>query len=401
MTHPGRRRFAPAALALQQAGMLTRRLLGPASLPLWRRRWSVLPRSCAAASAGYTPVPFDQDEVRWMPSGSRPAVRLGDALLPPRRRLDRFRGLPMFNRWAAVALPEARAGAVPRLRDLARGAFPEARRLGLKTLLDAPSIHHTGAGPPARHHRSARSPPPDRAPSRRRRSRWRITSSPSRRWRARPISTPECRRRRSTPWPSGADTALFTPRPAPQADETPEPATFTFLFAGASIRRKGFDLLLDAFSPRGGPGGARPPAHRRPARRCRGLSGAASLRRRRGAAAHRSGRPRRRAAPRRLPGATARATTPTPWWWPRRWRRGVPALISEMVGAEDLITDGESGWIVPVGDVPALAARMLWCARHPTAVRAMRDACRRAAAAATWPAYHRRLAALVRDLVAR
>jgi glycosyltransferase involved in cell wall biosynthesis len=78
---------------------------------------------------------------------------------------------------------------------------------------------------------------------------------------------------------------------------------------------------------------------------------------------------------------------------------GVPVLISEMVGAKDLVTEGETGWTVPVDDVPALADRMLWCAGHPSAVRAMGPACRRAAEAATWPAYHRRLAELLRRLV--
>src|SRR6185369_9189753 len=78
---------------------------------------------------------------------------------------------------------------------------------------------------------------------------------------------------------------------------------------------------------------------------------------------------------------------------------GVPALVSEMVGSKDLITEGETGWIVPVDDVRALSERMLWCAGHPGAVRALRAACRRAAEAATWPAYHRRLAALVRRLL--
>jgi glycosyltransferase involved in cell wall biosynthesis len=58
-----------------------------------------------------------------------------------------------------------------------------------------------------------------------------------------------------------------------------------------------------------------------------------------------------------------------------------------------------TGWIVPVGDVPALADRMLWCVEHAGEVRAMRDACRRAAEAATWPAYHRRLAELLRSLL--
>ncbi len=78
---------------------------------------------------------------------------------------------------------------------------------------------------------------------------------------------------------------------------------------------------------------------------------------------------------------------------------GTPVLVSEMVGAKDLVTEGKTGWIVPVEDAAALAERMAWCARHPEAVREMGPDCRRAAEGATWPAYHRRLAELVRSLV--
>jgi glycosyltransferase involved in cell wall biosynthesis len=72
-----------------------------------------------------------------------------------------------------------------------------------------------------------------------------------------------------------------------------------------------------------------------------------------------------------------------------------------MVGAKDLVTEGKNGWIVPVEDVQALADRMRWCVRNPEAVRAMRDDCRRSAEAATWPAYHGRLAELMRRLLSK
>ena len=70
-----------------------------------------------------------------------------------------------------------------------------------------------------------------------------------------------------------------------------------------------------------------------------------------------------------------------------------------MVGAKDLVSEGRTGWIVPVGDAAALAERMEWCAAHPEEVRALRTNCRRAAESATWPAYHRRFAELLRDLL--
>ncbi|HEY4589529.1 MAG TPA: glycosyltransferase, partial [Thermoanaerobaculia bacterium] len=78
---------------------------------------------------------------------------------------------------------------------------------------------------------------------------------------------------------------------------------------------------------------------------------------------------------------------------------GTPVLVSEMVGARDLVSEGKTGWVVPMGDAAALAERMAWCAAHPQAVRALSGDCRRAAESATWPAYHRRLAALLRDIL--
>jgi len=191
----------------------------------------------------------------------------------------------------------------------------------------------------------------------------------------------------------GADTGLFTPR---SADEPVSPS-FTFLFAGASIHRKGFDLLLDAFA-----------RVTEPSVRLRIIGP-------RGDAAHHLERypeaPITTAPPMDQPGLAAELRAADCLVLPSRndsyamvvaeaLASGIPVLVSEMVGARELITEGETGWVVPVDDVPALAERMLWCARHPAEVRAMRGACRRAAESATWPAYHRRLAEVVRGLVA-
>jgi glycosyltransferase involved in cell wall biosynthesis len=78
---------------------------------------------------------------------------------------------------------------------------------------------------------------------------------------------------------------------------------------------------------------------------------------------------------------------------------GLPVLVSDMVGAAELVTPGRNGWIVPAGDTTALAERMAWCVRNRAAVRGMSEQCRRSAEAATWPAYHCRLAELLRAIV--
>jgi glycosyltransferase involved in cell wall biosynthesis len=174
---------------------------------------------------------------------------------------------------------------------------------------------------------------------------------------------------------------------------------FIFLFAGAAIHRKGFDLLLEAFA-RAAAGVAR--AVLRVVGR---LGESAALLARYpelpiealGAVDQaRLAAELRRADCLVLPSrqdsygmvvAEALAS-------------GVPVLVSDMVGAAALVAEGENGWVVPAGDAGALAARMAWCLRHRDEVRAMRPACRRSAEAATWPAYHRRLAELLGKVLA-
>jgi glycosyltransferase involved in cell wall biosynthesis len=192
----------------------------------------------------------------------------------------------------------------------------------------------------------------------------------------------------------GADLELFAPKP----DQEPAGDGFVFLFAGATIRRKGFDLLLEAFDR---------VAAAEPGARLR-IAGF------RGDLGHLlDGRSPERIAflgPRTQGELAAELRQASCLVLPSRndsyamvvpeaLASGLPVLVSEMVGAKDLVDEGRTGWIVPVEDVDALARRMAWCVRHPEALRAMREDCRRAAEAATWPAYARRFTDLLRVLV--
>ena len=44
---------------------------------------------------------------------------------------------------------------------------------------------------------------------------------------------------------------------------------------------------------------------------------------------------------------------------PEALASGLPVLVSDMVGAKDLVAEGQNGWVVPAGDAGALAERML------------------------------------------
>jgi glycosyltransferase involved in cell wall biosynthesis len=79
---------------------------------------------------------------------------------------------------------------------------------------------------------------------------------------------------------------------------------------------------------------------------------------------------------------------------------GTPVVVSDHVGAKDLVVEGVNGWVVPAGSVEALAARLAWCADHVEQVRALRPACVESVRDAGWDAYARRLVAVVEGILA-
>jgi len=78
---------------------------------------------------------------------------------------------------------------------------------------------------------------------------------------------------------------------------------------------------------------------------------------------------------------------------------GLPALVSEHVGAKQVLTEGESGWTVPAEAVDALAERMRWCVEHPEEVSAMQRPSVEAAQEYTWSAYRERVTEVIASVV--
>jgi glycosyltransferase involved in cell wall biosynthesis len=70
---------------------------------------------------------------------------------------------------------------------------------------------------------------------------------------------------------------------------------------------------------------------------------------------------------------------------------GIPVIVSEMVGAKQLIIEGEDGFIIPPGDVHALSCRMRELAEDRTRAAIMGSAARRTAEQHSWPVYHERV----------
>lgn len=387
VTHPGRQHSHQAALALQKAGLLAGYWAGAPSLEEHGRR---VPRALWRRLVTYAPVPLDPARVRWAPwvPGLR---RLGDRLPGGAAREADFAACRLFDRWVARRLP--RVSGVIACEISALSTFRAARARGMAALLDAPSIHwaaqdrlHGTLDPPGLHRRIVRVKEEEIAladhiltVSELARQTYLEAGVPAGKVHAVPL---------------GADLALFRPD---GAEETPHDG-FVFLFAGASIHRKGFDLLLEAFAR---------VAAEVPDARLRVVGP-------RGDAAHLLERFSQ--LPIEVPGPTDQRGLATEFRradclvLPSRndsyamvvteaLAAGLPAIVSEMVGAKDLIRDGKNGWIVPAGDAAPLAARMLACARDRAGVRTMREECRRSAEGATWEAYHERLATLLSTIL--
>jgi glycosyltransferase involved in cell wall biosynthesis len=337
-------------------------------------------------------VPLEPARVRWLPGV--PILRRGlEAVLPG--SLAPLAGLiasRLFDRWVARDLHRARVDAVIAPELSALTIFRRARQAGITTLLDAAAMHHQTQD------RARRFVEPEGVHRR-------ITAIKNREIeladRVLTVSGLAARtyRRAGVPeekvhsLPLGVDTDLFRPSATATAKQPPGAV---FVFCGAFAFHKGFDLLLDAFERfRDAAPGTQ--LH------LIGQSGDAAERLKDIPANGILVRPRLS-----QPALAAELAAADCLVLPSRSDSfglvvaeglacGLPVVVSEMVGARELVREGENGWVVPAGDAAALAKRMLWCAQHREAMARMRPACRRAALTVTWPAYHRRVASYVRS----
>ncbi|HVR07556.1 MAG TPA: glycosyltransferase family 4 protein [Thermoanaerobaculia bacterium] len=391
VTHPGRQHSHQAALALQRAAMLAGYWAGvPATAEQARR----VPPAMRRRFSRYAPVAIAPELARWFPL--TPSLRrAGDALLARggAARVDLL-ACRIFDLWAAAGLRRVAADAVIACEISALATFRAARRLGIATILDAPSLHHRAqdrlhgtTDPPGLHRRITRIKDREIAladqvltVSNLARDTYLEAGVPAGKVHALML---------------GADLELFTPGGAAARND----GRFVFLFCGATIRRKGFDLLLGAFDRIAG----ELPAARLRVVGPRGDAASALLDGGRGDRIAVRGPVGQPELADELRGADCLVLPSRNDSFgmvvPEALASGLPVLVSEMVGAKELVVPGRNGWIVPAGDASALAERMAWCVRNPHEVRAMRERCRASAEAATWPAYHRRLTELLRAVV--
>jgi glycosyltransferase involved in cell wall biosynthesis len=392
VTHPGRQHSHRAALALHRAGRLAGYWSGVPSL---ERHRGMVPSALWRRFVRYAPIELPEAVTRtatWVPAMRRLSDRFPG---PIAMRID-LAACRAFDGWVARGLtrPTLAASAVLACEISALSTFRRAAGSGWVKLLDAPSIHHSAQD---RLHPSGESPAVAR--------RVRDVKDEEIALADAIVTVSELARstyldagvsaEKVVAVPLGAELALFDrPRASTRSGEC------RFLFAGAAIPRKGFDLLVEAFQ--------RLVAESVPFHlRLVGPQGSQSR------------------LIERLPVDSWSSAGPVPQErlavelsnadclvLPSRndsygmvvaeaLAAGVPAIVSNMVGAAELIGEGIDGWVVPNGNVGALADRLRACSIDPELPRGMREACRGKSRAATWEAYEARLLATLTPILDR
>lgn len=384
VSHPGRQHSHRAALALHGAGQLAGYWSGVPGP--WRRR-GIVSSLLWRRFVRYAPIELPSTLARsapWVPA----MRRFGDQF--PRSvamRVD-LAACRAFDEWVALGIRHrpVEAAAVLACEISALSTFRQAAKAGWVKLLDAPSIHHVAQDrlhpsfePPsvARIVRSIKDEEIASADAI-------LTVSELARSTYVDAGVP---REKVLAIPLGAELELFgRPRTRPRTGEC------RFLFAGAPISRKGFDLLITALESLVR---EEVPFHLRLV----GPRGEQSrLVSRLPAARWSSAGPVSQATLAAEMGGSDCLVLPSRndsygMVVAEALAAGLPSIVSTMVGAAELIRDGVEGWVVPVNDVGALTARLRSCARDPAQPRGMGESCRRKAEQATWSAYSERIVA--------
>jgi len=77
---------------------------------------------------------------------------------------------------------------------------------------------------------------------------------------------------------------------------------------------------------------------------------------------------------------------------------GLPLIATGNAGADDLITDGETGFLVPIRSPESIAERISWCVSNRGSMSGMGIAAQRRAAEFTWRGYDEKVLAAIRTL---
>ena len=386
VTHPGRQHAHQLARALYDLDALAGFWTGvPSSAqerkgPLYRRLVSLSPQPTLELPPKLTRHFYVVPIVR----------RLTNLLCTPGRAVTwQHRAMAWFDRWCARKIPTG-IDAVVCYENAALRTFQEAKEHGTTTILDAASVHHQRQDDvydPAESD-EAHARINDRKDREIEQADHILTVSELARESYIAAGVSE---NKVTAVPMGADLSDFEP---PSPLRTPSEAPLTFLFVGHVGRRKGADVLLAAsrlLQTNGVSHCIRFAGERE--ERFQDVPDTVEwlgyLSRDELVEAYQHADvlvlPSRHDSFGRVV-AEGMAT-------------GLPALVSEEVGAKEVLTKEESGWVVSSGNPDTLAAQMCWCVEHPSVVASMQESALEAAQNYTWQAYRRRVGTVIQRIL--
>jgi len=77
---------------------------------------------------------------------------------------------------------------------------------------------------------------------------------------------------------------------------------------------------------------------------------------------------------------------------------GLPLIVTKNAGGDDLIAEGETGFLVPIRSPEAIAEKINWCATNRASISGMAIAAQRRASELTWHGYGEKVLAAIRSL---
>jgi glycosyltransferase involved in cell wall biosynthesis len=393
IAHPGRQYSHQAALALLEAGYLDCYASG---IPVSKDQFGAAGRRMLAKYSVYDEVeiPVHQTKVNMItPITNRLlARRVPEYISGPLI----YESLRMFDRWIARLIAHRPIDAVIAYENSAIHTFEAAKRSGAACILDAASLHRLDAdrliedGLPRRykegvnHRKDIEVGLADCI----------LTTSEfaAASYRSHVSSNVAVKAIML-----GVDIERFRP-PVRRNDRRSELDPVTFVFVGTAGRRKGFDVLLGALE--------RLLAERLPVRLMVAghvdrsiIEGRKVVREAisevgmvgQGELASLLGKAHCLVLPSRLDSFGMVV--------PEAMACGLPVIVSEMVGAKQLVEEGRNGFIVPAEDVSALAAKMRWLIQNRTMLAGMSSAARAAAEGARWANYRRQFRIAIEEIM--
>jgi glycosyltransferase involved in cell wall biosynthesis len=392
IAHPGRQHSHQAALALLESGLLGCYVTGvPVSQIQLSAPWRGLVRK-------YSPhediaVPLHLTRLNML----APIVNRLTRCLPEfTAQAIFYETLGIFDRWVATLIARNHFDGVIAYENSALHTFRAARKSGAKCILDAASLHRAEAD--SRYKTKL----PEAYQARMNRLKDLeveladcifTTSELAARSYLANIGRERCIKTITL----GVDIDRF--RPSSDADCSKKPSqAFTFVFVGTASLRKGFDLLLKSMDILLSEG------------MCFRLVVAGTIdqslligRKRLLQHIHQLGMVSHNELPSLLRSAHCLLL-------PSRLDAfgmvileamacGIPVIVSDMVGAKQIVEEGRNGFIIPAGNVEVLVHRMRWCIQNPYSLRKMSGAARASAENFDWASYRQRLTTAVREIV--